>query len=103
MFKWLQRLFNIGKSKVKTATENLEGPLSIIQKGLRELREDLNRGIKSMAEIRGMAISAEYNRKEKLKLASEYENRAFQHLKKGKEGIITAVEADKLASEDLIR
>lgn len=103
MFGWLRRLFKIGEAETHAAIDKLENPINMIEQGLRDLREDLNKGLKSLAEVKAMAIKADNEQKERLKIAQEYEHKAMLLLQKAQAGNLEMAEADRLASEALLK
>src|SRR4051794_12587807 len=103
MSNWFTRLFKIGQSEAHAALDKLENPINMIEQGLRDLREDLNKGLKSMAEVKALAIKAENDQKEKNKTALEYEQKATLLLQKAHAGNLDLTEADRLAGEALMK
>lgn len=103
MFNWFKRLFKIGEAEAHAALDRLENPIHMIEQGLRDLREDLNKGLKSLAEVKALAIKAENDRKEKAKIADEYEQKAMLLLQKAQAGNLDTAEADRLAGEALMK
>lgn len=103
MFGWLKRLFRIGEAEAHAAIDKLENPINMIEQGLRDLREDLNKGLKSLAEVKALAIKTENEQKERDKLAGEYEQKAILLLKKAQTGSLDAAEADRLAGEAIMK
>lgn len=103
MFGFLKRLFKVGEAEANAAIDKLENPIRMIEQGIRDLREDLNKGLKSLAEVKAMAIKAENEQKERQKVALEYEQKAVLLLKKANSGNLDANEADRLAGEALLK
>jgi phage shock protein A len=103
MLNWFKRLFKIGSSEAHAALDKLENPINMIEQGLRDLREDLNKGLHSLAEVKALAIKAENDQKEKNKIAAEYEQKAMLLLQKSQAGNLDSLEADRLASEALMK
>src|SRR6478736_5081748 len=103
MLNWFKRLFKIGEAEAHAALDKLENPINMIEQGLRDLREDLNKGLKSLAEVKALAIKAENDQKEKNKIALEYEHKAVLLLQKAQTGGLDPSEGDRLASEALMK
>jgi phage shock protein A len=103
MFNWLKRLLKIGEAETHAAIDKLEDPINMIEQGLRDLREDLNKGLKSLAEVKALAIKANNDQEEHSKVAGEYEQKAFLLLQKAQSGNMDSLEADRLASEALMK
>lgn len=103
MFNWFKRLLKIGEAESHAALDKLENPINMIEQGLRDLREDLNKGLKSLAEVKALAIKAQNDQKEKNKMALDYEQKAVLLLQKAQNGNLDTSEADRLASEALLK
>jgi phage shock protein A len=103
MFKWLKRFFKIGEAEANAALDKLERPIVMIEQGIRDLRADLNKGLAGMAEIKALAIKAENQKKEQQQKASEYQQKALLLLQKAQAGNMESLEADRLASEALMK
>lgn len=103
MFNWFKRLFKIGEAEAHAALDKLENPINMIEQGIRDLKEDLNKGLKSLAEVKALAIKADNDQKEKQKVATEYEQKATLLLQKAQAGNLDNSEADRLASEALMK
>ena len=96
-----QRLFRWGKSEVNDAMDSLEDPVKMTAEGIRELEGKLEQSMKSLAEVKAIAISAK-NALEKAKQESvDYENKAMMFLKAAETGKMSQEEADKLATQCL--
>ncbi|WMJ72115.1 PspA/IM30 family protein [Cytophagaceae bacterium ABcell3] len=103
MFNWLKRLFMIGGAEAHKALDKLEDPVNMIEQGIRDLKEDLNKGLKSLAEVKALAIKAQNDQKSQTNSAREYEEKAVLLLKKAQTGGLDPTEADRLASEALMK
>lgn len=103
MFKWFKRLFKIGEAEAHAALDQLERPIVMIEQGIRDLRTDLNKGLAAMAEIKALSIKADNQKKEQEQVAAEYQQKAALLLQKGQAGNMDNLEADRLASEALMK
>jgi len=96
-----KRIFNITKAEANAVVDNLENPIKMTEQGLRELREDFDKSIKALAEVKAMSIRAK-NEVETLKSSAvEYENKAIMLIKRAEDGSMAVEEADRLATASL--
>jgi len=100
MFK---RLFKIGEAEAHSAIDKLEDPIKLTEQGIRDLKKDLDKSLQALAEVKAMAIRAKNDVETYKNKASDYESKAMLLLKKGAEGQIDSAEADRLASEALVK
>lgn len=100
MFK---RLFKIGEAEAHSAIDKLEDPIKLTEQGIRDLKKDLDKSLQALAEVKAMAIRAKNDVETYKSKAKDYENKAMLLLKKGQSGDIDATEADRLASEALVK
>lgn len=98
-----KRLFRIGEAEAHSAIDKLEDPIKLTEQGIRDLKKDLEAGLKSLAEVKAMTIRSKNEAENYKKKAKDYENKAMLLLKKGQSGDIDAGEADRLASEALVK
>lgn len=95
------RLFRWGKSEAHSVVDKIENPVKMTEQGIRDLRKDLDDSLKSLAEVKALAIRAKREADEKKQIATDYEKKAMLLLTKGKNGELDGSEADRLASEAL--
>src|SRR5690606_10605967 len=103
MWAWLKRLFRIGKAEANAALDNLEDPVKMTEQGIRDLKGNLEKALTALAEVKAMGIRAKGDAENYEAKAKEYEDKAFALLKKAKAGDLDQAEADRLASEALLR
>jgi len=103
MWAWLKRLFRIGKAEANAALDHLEDPVKMTEQGIRDLKANLSKALTSLAEVKAMGIRAKGDAENYDAKAQEYEDKAFALLKKAKDGGMEQAEADRLASEALLR
>ncbi|HEX8507548.1 MAG TPA: PspA/IM30 family protein [Hymenobacter sp.] len=99
----LNRLFKIGQSEAHAAVNQLEDPIKMTEQGLRDLRQDLDKSLHGLAEVKAMAIRARNEGEGFRTKAAEYENKAVLLLQRAHRGDMDAAEADRLASEALLK
>lgn len=97
----LKRLFKMGEAELSSALEKLEDPIKLTEQGIRDLKKDLDHSLKALAEVKALDIRARNDIEKFSHSAKVYENKAMLILKKGQDGDIEAIEADRLATEAL--
>lgn len=103
MWEWFKRLFRIGKAEAHSALDKLEDPIKMTEQGIRDLKGNLEKALVAMAEVKAMGIRSKGEYEDYTTKAKDYENKAMLLLKKAQSGEIDAAEADRLASEALVR
>ncbi len=99
----LNRLFKIGQSEAHAAVNQLEDPIKLTEQGLRDLRQDLDKSLHGLAEVKAMAIRARNEGESFRTKAADYESKAVLLLQRAHKGDIDAAEADRLAGEALLK
>ena len=97
----LNRLFKIGQSEAHAAVNQLEDPIKMTEQGLRDLRQDLDKSLHGLAEVKAMAIRARNEGEAFRTKAADYENKAVLLLQRAHKGELDPAEADRLAGEAL--
>lgn len=98
-----KRLFRIGEAEAQSAVDKLEDPIKMTEQGIRDLKKDLDKSLQALAEVKAMAIRAKNEVETHKNKSKDYENKAMLLLKKGQSGDLDAAEADRLASEALVK
>ena len=98
-----QRMFNVGKSEVNAAIDKFEDPIRMTEQGIRDLKQDLNNAMVSLAEVKGQAIRLRKQVGENKKASADYERKAMLLLQKAQNSDMDSGEADRLATESLNR
>ncbi len=96
-----KRLFKVGEAEAHSAVDKLENPIKLTEQGIRDLKKDLDNSLKSLAEVKAMAIRSRNEFETNKAKAQDYESKAMALLKKAQSGEITPDEADRLATEAL--
>ena len=99
----LKRLFKIGQAEAHSAVDNLEDPIKLTEQSLRDLRADLEKSLHGLAEIKALVIRTQNEITDANNRANEYETKAMQLLQKAAKGLIDSSEADRLATEALVK
>lgn len=98
-----QRLFSVGKAEVHSAIDKFEDPIKMTEQGIRDLKNDLNSAMTSLAEVKGQAIRLRKQAEDNKKASADWERKAMVLLQKAQSGDLDAEEADRLATEALSR
>ena len=98
-----QRLFSVGKAEVHSAIDKFEDPIKMTEQGIRDLKNDLNGAMTSLAEVKGQAIRLRKQAEDNKKASADWERKAMVLLQKAQSGELDAEEADRLATEALSR
>lgn len=98
---FLKRLFNLGMAEANDALDKLEDPIKMTEQGIRDLKEDLNKSLQGLAELKALAIRTKRDQATAIQQSREAENKAVMLLQKAAAGHIAQSEADRLASEML--
>jgi phage shock protein A len=95
------RLFSIGKAEAHNVIDKLEDPIKLTEQGIRDLKEDLSKGMQGLAEIKALAIRTKNDHHKFKSDAENYEKKAVLLLQKAGTGQMNATDADRLAGEML--
>ncbi|MCH4896547.1 MAG: PspA/IM30 family protein [Marinifilaceae bacterium] len=97
------RLFKIGQSEAHAVVDKLENPIKMTEQGIRDMKKDLSKTLESLAEVKAMAIRSKRELEQSKSAAQDYENKAILILKKAEDGSLSVEDADRLASEALMK
>lgn len=98
-----KRLFRIGKAEANSAIDKMEDPIKMTEQGIRDMKQDLDKSLEALAQVKAMAIRATNDKEQYASKAEDYQNKAMLILKKAQNGDMKAEEADRLAKEALIK
>ncbi len=98
-----RRLFKIGQAEAHSAVDKLEDPIKLTEQGIRDLKEQLDKSLRSLAEIKALAIRSKAEMNSSQEQAKDYENKAVLLLKKVESGELDSAEGDRLATEALVK
>lgn len=97
----LTRIFKFMQSEAHSLVSKFEDPVKLIEQGIRDLKKDFDESMKSVAQIKAIAIGAKKELETKKQIATDYEQKAMLLLQKAKNGELEEAEADRLAAEAL--
>lgn len=101
--KFLRRLFKIGQAEVHHAIDGIEDPIKMTEQGIRDMKEDLDKSLEALAQVKAMSIRAKNEIEEHGNKAEDYNEKAMLILKKAQKGDMEAEDADRLATEALVK
>ena len=96
-----KRIFKVTQAEAHSLVDKMEDPIKLTEQGIRDLKEDLQNAMTSLAEVKGMAIRTRRDAEGNKKLAADYERKAMLLLQKMQSGDLDPVEAERLATEAL--
>lgn len=96
-----KRLLRIGQAEIHSAVDKMEDPIRMTEQGIREMREDLDKALEALAQIRALAIRTKNDKVKKEAAAQDYENKVVLLLTKAQKGELELEAAEKLAKEAL--
>jgi len=98
-----QRLFKTGQAEAHAAIDKFEDPIKMSEQAVRDLKKDLHESLKSLAEVKALAIRMTKESEEQKSLAADYERKAMLLLQKAQSGEMSEEDAERLARESLAR
>jgi phage shock protein A len=98
-----KRLFSIGQAEAHSAIDKMEDPIKLTEQGIRDMKDDLDKSLESLAQVKAMAIRASNDKDEYTLKAEDYQNKAMLILKKAQKKEMSSADADRLAKEALIK
>lgn len=98
-----KRLFRIGAAETHSLIDKLEDPIKITEQGIREMKADLDKSLQGLAELKALAIRSKKEAEENRWRSNDFEQKAMLLVQKGERAEIAPAEADRLASEALLR
>lgn len=101
--QFLKRLLKIGTAEVHSAIDGIEDPITMTEQGIRDMRQDLDKSLEALAQVKAMSIRAKNEVQEYAAKGEDYNEKAMLILKKAQSGDLDSSEADRLATEALIK
>lgn len=93
----------MGQAEAHAVVDKLEDPIKLTEQGIRDLKRDLQASLASLAEVKAIAIRMKKEADDNRRLAQEYERKAMLLVQKAQGGQMDAAEADRLATEALMK
>lgn len=101
--QFLKRLFKVGQAEVHSAIDGIEDPIKMTEQGIRDMKNDLDKSLEALAQVKAMSIRAKNEVQEYEAKGEDYNEKAMLILKKAQSGGLDPAEADRLATEALIK
>ncbi len=98
-----RRIFKVAQSEAHSVVDKLEDPIKLTEQGIRDLKNDLQGALRSLAQVKSLAIRMKKDAEDQRKLASDYERKAMLLLQKMQSGELEATRAESLATEALTK
>ncbi len=98
-----KRLFRVGQAEAHSIVDKLEDPIKMTEQGIRDLKQDLDKSLQALAEVKALAIRSKKDLASNKELAKNYEQKAVLLLQKAERGELDPAEADRLATEALAK
>ncbi len=95
------RILKFFQSEAHALVSKFEDPIKLIEQGIRDLKKDFDESMKSVAQIKAIAIGTKKELETKKQIAKDYEQKAMVLLQKAKNGELDEAEADRLAAAAL--
>lgn len=96
-----KRIFKMGEAEAHSLVDKLEDPIKLTEQGIRDMKLDLDKSIKALAEVKAMAIRQKNQTQGYKKEVEEYEQKAILLLQRAQSGSMDPAEADRLATAAL--
>ncbi|SOU88605.1 Phage shock protein A [Tenacibaculum finnmarkense genomovar ulcerans] len=98
-----RRLFNVGKAEANSAIDKMENPIKMTEQGIKDMKNDLTQALEGLAKVKAMLIRSKNDKTQFEIKAKDYQNKAMLILQKAGKGELTAENADRLATEALVK
>jgi len=98
-----KRLFRIGKAETNSLIDHLEDPIKMTEQGIRDMKAELDKSLQGLAELKALAIRSRNDADTNRSRSEDYERKAMLLIQKGEKGEVNAEEADRLATEALMK
>lgn len=96
-----KRLFKIGQAEAHAQVDKLEDPVKMTEQGIRDLKQQLNKSIEALAQVKALAIRTKNETNSYKEQSTMYENKAIELVKRAQNGALEPAEADRLATAAL--
>ena len=100
---FFQRVFKNVQSQAHSVVDKLEDPIKLSEQAIRDLKKDLQGSMRSLAQVKSIAIRLKKDSDDQKKIAKDYERKAMLLLQKMKSGDLPEADAERLATEALTK
>ncbi|MFQ5738011.1 MAG: PspA/IM30 family protein [Acidobacteriota bacterium] len=98
-----RRIFRVAQAEAHNVVDKLEDPIRMTEQGIRDLKKDLGEAMRSLAQVKGLAIRLKKDAGDQQKLSADYERKAMLLLQKMQSGELEQAQAESLAAEVLTK
>lgn len=98
-----KRIFKIGQAEAHSAVDQMEDPIKLTEQGIRDMKEDLERSLEALAQVKALSIRARNEAEDNADKAKDYEQKAMLLLQRVERGDLSAEDGDRLAKEALVK
>lgn len=98
-----KRLFRLGKAETHSLIDKLEDPIKLTEQGIRDMKVELDKSLQGLAELKALSIRSRNDSAENRNRSKDYEEKAMLLLKKAENGDMSAADADRLATEAMMK
>ncbi len=98
-----RRLFNVGKAEAHSAIDKMENPIKMTEQGIKDMKKDLTEALEGLAQVKAMLIRSQNDKTQFETKAKDYQNKAMLILQKAEKGDLSPENADRLATEALVK
>ncbi|MDL2214896.1 PspA/IM30 family protein [Dysgonomonas sp. OttesenSCG-928-M03] len=96
-----KRLLRIGQAEIYSIVEKMEDPIQMTEQGIRQMKEDLDEAMESLAQITAVVIRTKNDKVKKQATADDYQNKAVLIMTKVQKGELDIPQGEKFAKEAL--
>jgi len=100
---FFKRLLKMGEAEANAALDNMEDPIKLTEQGIRDMKEDLEKSLEALAQVKALAVRSKNEHEEFLLKVENYQEKALLLLTKAKKGTLEISKAERLAKEALIK
>ncbi len=97
------RIFRLGQAEAHSLVDAMEDPIKLTEQGIRDLKKDLQESMQSLAQVKGVVMRLRNDAENQKKMSVSMERKAMALLQSAQEGKVESGEAERLASEALVR
>ena len=103
MYSLIKRFFKFVQSNAHSMLSKFEDPIKLAEQSIRDLKQNYDESLRGLAEIKAISITTKRQIEEKKQIAADYERKALMLLQNARMGKLSQQEAERLASEAIIK
>ena len=98
-----KRLFRLGKAETHSLIDKLEDPIKLTEQGIRDMKQELDKSLQGLAELKALSIRSRNDSSENRRRSEDYERKAMLLIEKAEKKELSADDADRLATEAMMK